>query len=292
VRSRQKARDMVRPSDVAVVVPTRNSGATLRACLESIRWQTHPSEIIVVDNNSSDSTLAIGRELADQVMTVGPERSAQRNAGAACTTASIVGFIDSDMILSPSVVAEVVKAVELGAASVVIPEKTVGRGYWAAVSAYERSFYVGDDRVEAPRFFPSHVFSSVGGFDEAMTGAEDWDLGLRTAVLGPRVRIDAEILHDEGQVRYFNICLKKAYYAPGVALFIRKHGISTLRDMSRRTWIRKPRVLLNPLGMGLVLLKAGQAAAMTIAFSARLIGRSSSLPDRPNPVEGHQQDGP
>jgi len=159
-------------SDVTVVVPTRNSGATLRACLESIRSQSFPCTLVVVDNGSTDATPLIANQLADLFLLVGPERSAQRNAGAAATASRIIGFVDSDMALSPTVIAEAVAAINAGAASVVVPEETVGEGFWADVSAYERSFYEGSETIEAPRFFPRNVFEDVGGFDEAMTGAK------------------------------------------------------------------------------------------------------------------------
>jgi glycosyltransferase involved in cell wall biosynthesis len=278
---------MDRPLDVAVVVPTRNSATTLRACLESLRAQTHPCEIIVVDNGSSDETRAIAQDLADHVLTCGPERSAQRNAGAALTAAPIVGFIDSDMIVSSNVVAEVVVGIAGGAVSVVVPERTVGEGYWAKVSAFERSFYLDDDFVEAPRFFDAEVFHRVGGFDEAMTGAEDWDLGQRTASLGTRSRTNADIVHEEGRVRFINICMKKAYYAPGVALFVKKHGIGTMREMTGRRWLRQPRALVNSLGVGLVALKAGQALAMAGGLVADSVGHRAKLPRRPGTTNSH-----
>jgi len=205
--------------------------------------------------------------LADLVLNVGPERSAQRNAGAKAASAEVIGFIDSDMVLSAAVVAEAVSAVDAGAASVIVPESTTGEGYWARVSAYERSFYEGNDVIEAPRFFRADIFEEAGGFDEAMTGAEDWDLALRTAAAGPRVRINAMIVHDEGRVEYFDICRKKAYYAPGVALFIRKHGAKGFVGMSSRPWLRKPRSLVRPLGIGLLAMKLGQAVAMSSALA-------------------------
>jgi len=57
---------------VSVVVTTRNSGQTLRACLASIRRQIYPAvELVVVDNHSSDQTPAIAAEYADRVATIG-----------------------------------------------------------------------------------------------------------------------------------------------------------------------------------------------------------------------------
>jgi len=140
---------------VTVVVPTRNSARTVEACLRSIKAQTVPVTVIVVDNGSSDGTACLAREIADLVLDAGPERSAQRNRGAHARPAPIVGFIDSDMILLPEVVEQSVAALETPSgtvpgrypAAVVVPERTVGEGYWSQVRAFERSFYVGSDEV-------------------------------------------------------------------------------------------------------------------------------------------------
>ena len=52
----------------SAVVRTFNSATTLGACLESLKGQTIPPEIVVVDSGSSDGTLAIGSALADRVV--------------------------------------------------------------------------------------------------------------------------------------------------------------------------------------------------------------------------------
>ena len=61
---------------VSVIVPTKNSERTLAKCLDSIRNQTYKSiEIIVVDNNSIDSTKEIAKRFTKKVYNKGPERS-------------------------------------------------------------------------------------------------------------------------------------------------------------------------------------------------------------------------
>jgi arabinofuranan 3-O-arabinosyltransferase len=89
----------------------------------------------MVDNGHLNATLRFAIDTADLLFHIGPERSAQRNAGAAATSASFVGFIDSDIVLPPTVVAEAVAAIKVGATSVVVPVKTVGEGFWSNVSA-------------------------------------------------------------------------------------------------------------------------------------------------------------
>src|SRR3984957_11911486 len=159
--------DRADPGDTAVVVvvPTRNSGRTLARCLESLRNQTFPCTVVVVDNFSEDDSEVIARRLAHHVVVAGPERSRQRNIGAQVITSTIVGFVDSDMVVDTHVVEQVVERIVHGkAGAVIVPERTVGRGDWARVRAFERSFYVGHEGVEAARFFSSELFEALGGF--------------------------------------------------------------------------------------------------------------------------------
>ncbi len=271
------------PPEVTVVVPTRNSARTIEACLRSIRTQTVPVTVVVVDNGSIDGTARLAYEIADLVLDGGPERSAQRNRGADARPAPIVGFIDSDMILSSEVVeqsVETLDAPDVAArgskpAAVVVPERTIGEGYWSRVRAFERSFYVGSDDVEAARFYTWDVFESLGGFDEDLTGAEDWDLTIRARELGPVMRIEAMIDHDEGHVRYFDACRKKGYYAEGLRRFTLKHGAGTIGKAAfDRPYLRRPRTLVCPLGAGLVALKAGELVSVTTAIARRQFSKS------------------
>ncbi len=271
--------DPIAPSDgrpsVTVVVPTKNAARTVAACLSSIRAQTYPCRSVVVDNASSDATVEIATELADVVLHAGPERSAQRNHGARSHPADIVGFIDADMVLEPTVVAEAVDAIGAGAGSVIVPERTVGTGFWVEVRAFERSFYDGSDAVEAARFFRWDVFDQAGGFDEDLTGPEDWDLSIAARQLGPVARTTAVILHDEGTIGYLDACRKKAYYAEGVRRYVAKRGMEALRHATQRPWLRQPHRLLNRRGVGLIALKAGEAVAVGSALiSSRARARS------------------
>src|SRR5262249_55673756 len=139
---------------VSVVVPTRNAARTLAACLESIRAQTHePLELVVVDNASTDGSDRLAARWADVVLRGGPPRSAQRNRGASEATGEFVLFVDSDMVLEPNVAAACAEVAASGMDAVVIPEQSFGDGFWARCKTLERSCYVGDESIEAARFF-------------------------------------------------------------------------------------------------------------------------------------------
>jgi len=264
--------------DVTVVVPTRNSSRTLEACLRSIRDQTCPCTLIVVDNHSSDRTQEIAREYADVVAEVGPERCTQRNVGARLTDTEFVGFIDSDMVLEPQVVQEAAERLSAGAGAVMVSERSIGTGFWARVRQFEKSFYVGDMAVEAARFFRREVFERAGGWDESFIGGEDWDLHLRTAAVAPIARIEAEIAHDEGRLTLREDCAKKARYAHGLVIFARKHGRNRLAStLAGRSYLSKPWRLVIPhplLGAGLIILKVAEASAVLGALVRLRLQRS------------------
>jgi glycosyltransferase involved in cell wall biosynthesis len=269
--------------DVGIVVPTRNSAATLEDCLISLRRQSRRCAVVVVDNFSTDATVAIAERHADAVISRGPERSAQRNVGAEALSTPIIGFVDSDMILGRRVVEEVWRALDDRTGAAIIPERTVGIGYWSRVRAFERSFYAGCDGAEAARFFTRPVFRSALGFDETLDAGEDWDLTIRARQLTTVTRIHAVIDHQEGRVSYRRACAKKASYAAGIRAFGHKHGTGALLGALDRPYLRRPWKLAVPhplLGLGVVALKVGEAAAVAAALASGAASPGARPDDR------------
>lgn len=259
-------------SGAAIIVPTRNSAATLAACLDSIRRQTLRPIIVVVDNHSTDDTRSIAEAFADVVLTLGPERSAQRNAGAAAVEARVLGFIDSDMVLEPRVVEDAIAAIDNGAVAVTVPERTFGEGFWTRVRGFERSFYESEEScaVEAARFFSRDTFERAGGYDTELTGPEDWDLSVRVQRFGPVARTASWIEHNESGATFRGLLRKRAYYARGYGRFVSKHGWHALRVGADRPYLRKPWRLIAPhplLGAGTLALKGGEAGVVAVVLA-------------------------
>lgn len=255
-----------------VVVATRNSEATLDDCLRSIRDQTSPNvELVVVDNHSEDATPTIARAYADTFITAGPERSAQRNLGAAAGTGDYLLFIDADMVLDPEVVEQCIAASGAGHELVVIPESTLGTGFLAACKALERSCYVGDETIEAARFFSRDLFFRHGGYDEQLTGPEDWDLPARMRADGAQVgRVTATIAHVEGRLRLVELLRSKYYYGKTFPRYIRKHPQLAAEQMHlfRPAFLRNTRRLARNPGLvaGMILMKGFEICAGAIGF--------------------------
>ena len=268
---------------VSFVVPTKNSARTIANCLSSLQRQLGDVEIIVVDNNSSDGTAEIARRYADVVEIAGPERSAQRNIGARLATGDVVMFVDSDMTLEPNVASEISRTFDdesqLGA--LIVPERSFGEGFWSSCRVLEKSLYVGDDAVEAPRAFRQDVWAELGGWDETLTAAEDWDLADRTRALGVAIgRVDAWIWHDEGTLRLRGTFGKKRYYGRWIAQYLSTHKSEGGRKLARTSLFNKPGVLArHPLQTsGMLLLKSVEAAGLAAgALDARRESKRSEL---------------
>ncbi len=88
--------------DIAIVVPCYNAERTLASTLESAIAQGNDVEVVVIDDGSTDGSLALARTFEPRVRVLtGPNRgvSAARNRGIAETRAGWIVFLDSDDLL-------------------------------------------------------------------------------------------------------------------------------------------------------------------------------------------------
>jgi glycosyltransferase involved in cell wall biosynthesis len=278
------------PPQASVIVTTKNSGTTLGTCLASIRQQSYPAvELIVVDNGSTDDTLAIAERYCDQVATKGPERSVQRNYGAELSSGDYLLFIDSDMTLTEGVVAEGVSLLQRPDVNgVVVPEESFGDGFWTKCRILERKCYTGDVTVEAARMYRRADFFAAGGFDINLTGPEDWDLSRRVTGFGKTAgRTTSIIYHNEGRTRLIGSFIKRRYYAPGYLRYLRKHRGAALvqaNPVTRLSFLRHWRMLVRHplLTAGMITLKTFELAAVIEVAVDQMVRKAPELDARSN----------
>ena len=185
---------------------THNSERTLFDCLSAIKNQSYkPIDIIVSDNLSNDRTREISLPFTDRFYSNGPEGKIQRNFGASQATGEYLLFLDSDMILSDSVVQDCINQSEKG---LYIPERIKGQGFWIKVRNFERSFYNGTV-IDAIRFVERESFIQIGGYDESLLGTQDWDFDHRFRNLFPVGIVDSYLTHDESNFTLSNYLHKK-----------------------------------------------------------------------------------
>ncbi len=215
-------------SSVSIIITTKNEEKNIENCLRSILNQSYPQnkiEIIVTDNNSNDKTKTVAKKYTDKVYDKGPERSAQRNYGVKESHGEYFLYLDADMILDKNVIKECVERVQKNSdiIGLYIPEIIMGESYWCQVRRFERSFYDGTV-IDCVRFIKKDVFLKIGGFDEAMSGPEDWDLDRKIRQIGKVALISSPVYHNESEFSLKKYLGKKGYYIQSFDKYVAKWG--------------------------------------------------------------------
>jgi len=273
---------MNKTSLVSVIITTRNEEKNINACLSSLLDQTYKNiEIIVIDNHSTDKTIIIAKKYTHYIYSKGPERSVQRNFGVLKAKGEYLLFLDADMILTPTVVEDCVQKIQdprlknEKLVALVIPEQSVGIGFWAQCKALERSFYIGVPWMEAARFYRRDAFATLQGFDEHLTGPEDFDLSARAEdVFGTESigRITSCIKHNENKIHLFSLLQKKFYYGKQMKRYEKKQGKKGYFDKQANILFRYGLFFAHPkklfhnfvVGVGMIALKTMEMIALAM----------------------------
>jgi GT2 family glycosyltransferase len=204
--------DTVAPVDAAVVIPNYNGERWLPAALESVAAQTPaPAEVLVVDDGSTDGSLALlaGRFPAVRVLALGANGGFARtaNAGIRAVEAEAVALVNTDVVLAPDWLERTVAALDAAPGAASVATKLVDLDDPSLL--YDAGDVLRRDGVceQRGRFErddggydePGEVFSAcagaalyrrsavlaAGGFEERFgTYLEDVDLGLRLRLAG------------------------------------------------------------------------------------------------------------
>lgn len=167
----------------SAILAVYNSESTIVACLESLRNQSVPIEIILVDDGSSDHTNSlVVRTIEPFVGTKvtllkqnhgGPALA--RNLGAKHATTKILLFVDSDMVFDKDYVADLIKPISEGESigTYSIEERVLNwDNIWARCWNIQEGW---EDKKRFPKNPPKYgtdyrailrsEFDRVGGFD-------------------------------------------------------------------------------------------------------------------------------
>lgn len=208
---------------LSIIIPAYNREATILPAVASVLTQTFSDfELIVVDDGSTDATVAVLETLDDPRLKVLPQTenrgvSAARNIGIAAASAPWIAFQDSDDEWMPDKLeAQMARIAEMGPACIgaycgmaVIrtPDRALAKGTRTHVR-YMPPDYVtepeGDIRKPLAHInlistqtliARTDILEQLGGFDEALPALVDWDLVLRMAPLGTFAFVDRPLVH-------------------------------------------------------------------------------------------------
>jgi N-acetylglucosaminyl-diphospho-decaprenol L-rhamnosyltransferase len=203
----------VRP---AVYIPNFNGAERIGRALRSLREQSRPVDVVVVDNGSSDGSLELLREKFPEVAVLALERNlgfgAALNRAIAEHRGDPLLLLNDDAEAGPRFVEALLDAAAEGVqsvAGVLLQERAPELIDSAGVVA--DSTLMGFDHLHGERLtaaaaaagplgpsggaalYDRAAFEAVGGFDERIfLYYEDLDLALRMAAAGARCRLAAE----------------------------------------------------------------------------------------------------
>jgi glycosyltransferase involved in cell wall biosynthesis len=175
---------------LSIVTAVYNHGQYLQQCIDSVRHQSEKDieHIIVIDGATDDSL-----EIADRASTADERVIVVRNArnqglaysqnfGILHATAPWVMKVDADDWISPTYVAEILAAADADPRRNVIfsPAHLFGtqESVWR-YPAFRPDRMIDTFFIAGCGAFRRDLWASVGGYDETMRFAEDWDLHIR-----------------------------------------------------------------------------------------------------------------
>jgi GT2 family glycosyltransferase len=203
----------VRPS---VYIPNYNGSQRIARALRSLREQSRPVDVVVVDNGSSDGSLALVREEFPEVAVLALERNLgfgpAINRAAAEHPADPLILLNNDVECEPRFVEALLDAAAEGVQSVAgvllqerAPDLIDSAGVVADSTLMGFDYLHGEPASAAlaaadplgptggAALYARTAFEAVGGFDERIfLYYEDLDLALRIAARGGRCGLAAE----------------------------------------------------------------------------------------------------
>lgn len=198
----------------SVIIPVHDDAEPLRACLESLGELPEGSEILVIDDGSSDHPERVTADHPAELIRLERQSgaAAARNAGARHARGEILLFTDADCLVmagwAEALEAALLEANRRDPRCVALGGRLdSASGYAAKSHAYAGYAYVQGGPERRTDCFNTanaaifrQVFMDLGGFYEVLAAHEDHDFGLRLASSPHHARFvpDIEVYHDHG----------------------------------------------------------------------------------------------
>jgi O-antigen biosynthesis protein len=190
-----------KPPKVSVVICAYNAESTMEACLQSLLQLRYPSfEVIVIDDGSTDATLAIAERFPFRVVhQENKGLSMARNVGIEASIGKYVVFTDSDCVVDPDWLTYLIGAMEqhgwvaAGGPNLPPPEDSRVPACVAVAPGGPTHVLINDDIAEhipgCNMAFRRDVLTDVQCFDPVFTSAGDdvdlcWRLQNRGLQIG------------------------------------------------------------------------------------------------------------
>jgi len=194
---------------VSIIIPCYNAERYVGEAIESALAQTYPNkEVILIDDGSTDGSLDVIRSFGEAIRwETGPNRggSAARNRGLALARGELIQFLDADDLLHPQKLERQVRLSLEDPKAIVYCDyvvQDIDSGQVLEIPKRECEgldpvvFAIRAERLQTSA--PLHrkaALLEIGGFDESLPCAQEYDLHIRLACHGYRWRHLREVLY-------------------------------------------------------------------------------------------------
>jgi glycosyltransferase involved in cell wall biosynthesis len=190
---------------LSIIAPAYNEERLLPACLEAIDAAVaanagfgFATEVVVVDNNSTDRTAELAREAGARVCFEPVNQIARaRNVGAEAATGEWLMFVDADSFISAGLLEDVFRLIEAGNAvgcGSTVQMDGLPRWAWIILKTWTWMSIVCRWAAGSLLVCRADAFREVGGFSLTLFAAEEIDVSRRLKKWGRRRRLKFFIL--------------------------------------------------------------------------------------------------
>ncbi len=182
---------------ISVIIAAYNSEKTIRQTIESVLKQTfNDFELIIINDGSTDSTLEVILQFQDSRIKVFSFENAggnvSRNRGLERASGEFVSFLDADDIWTPDKLESQLHALQANPQAAVAYSWTdyideqgkfivSGTHITANGNVYEQLIVSNFLENGSNPLIHREALVQLGGFDEELPAAQDWDMWLRLA---------------------------------------------------------------------------------------------------------------
>lgn len=184
---------------VSVIIPTFNRGQVLSRAVSSVLAQSHTClELIVVDDGSTDQTARMLQEIADARFNYLWQQNqgvaAARNLGIEKSRGEYIALLDSDDLWLPDKLQKQLDFILHGGWQIAQTDEVWfrhGVRVNPGLRQLKRAGWIFEPSLELCLVSPScamfsrRLWEELGGFDERLLAAEDFDFWLRCSLYHP-----------------------------------------------------------------------------------------------------------
>lgn len=223
---------MIKPL-ISVIIPLFNAEEYISECIFSVLNQTYPNfEIIVVNNNSTDSSVEIVTKLVNQNINLmklvnepTPGASFARNTGFSISKGEYIQFLDADDFIDKDKLESQLSMFD-GDTDMVVSDYSNYSNDFSIKHRTNVFTSIEENFLESAilkiissgnPLYKREIIEKVGGYNQDLSSAQDWDFNLRIILENPNLKY---LKGDYYKVRkvenslssnwinvYFNTCL-------------------------------------------------------------------------------------